>query len=66
MRRVGILVVSDRASAGQYEDLVGPLVRNIVTRNPGWEIASQAIIPDEHDSIRDQLITWVDDDKLDL
>lgn len=43
---VGIITVSDRAAAGEYEDLGGPALRAEVAKR-GWETAAEAIVPDE-------------------
>ena len=43
---VGIITVSDRAAAGEYEDLGGPALRADATGR-GWHVASEAIIPDD-------------------
>jgi molybdopterin adenylyltransferase len=43
---VGIVTVSDRASAGVYEDLGGPaLVRQV--KQFGWNVQAEAIVPDD-------------------
>ena len=48
---VGIITVSDRAAEGVYEDLGGPaLVKKC--RELGWEIQSEAIVPDEVERIQ--------------
>jgi molybdopterin adenylyltransferase len=48
---VGIITVSDRAAEGVYEDLGGPaLVKKC--RDLGWEIQSEAIVPDEVERIQ--------------
>ena len=38
MRRVGILTVSDRGAAGEYEDRSGPLAAERVIAATGWAI----------------------------
>lgn len=43
---VGIITVSDRASAGDYEDLGGPALK-AEAEKLGWQVESEAIIPDE-------------------
>ena len=43
---VGIITVSDRAAAGEYEDLGGPALRADATGR-GWLVAAEAIIPDD-------------------
>jgi molybdopterin adenylyltransferase len=48
---VGIITISDRAAEGVYEDLGGPaLVKKC--RELGWEIQSEAIVPDEVERIQ--------------
>jgi gephyrin len=64
--RVGILTLSDRAAAGVYEDRSGQVIRELVLERLGAEIVEQAIIPDEFERIRDTLITWADQRRLDL
>lgn len=44
--RVGIITISDRASAGDYADFGGPALKAEGEKN-GWEVAAEAIIPDE-------------------
>ncbi len=43
---VGIITVSDRAAAGEYEDLGGPALRAEAERR-GWTVVAEAIVPDE-------------------
>ncbi len=43
---VGIITVSDRASAGEYEDLGGPALREAATKN-NWSIQGEAVVPDD-------------------
>lgn len=62
--RVGILVVSDRAFRGVYEDRGGPAVRAYLERvlaSP-WEAVSR-IVPDEEPTIRTALTALVEDDE---
>lgn len=66
MIRVGILTLSDRGAAGEYEDRSGPVIRELVVERLGAEMVEYAVIPDEFDRIRDTLITWTDDRQLDL
>ena len=42
----GIITVSDRAAAGEYEDLGGPALRAAVLQR-GWSVAAEAIVPDD-------------------
>jgi len=64
--RVGILTVSDRGAAGEYQDRSGPILRELVTRRLGAEVTEYTVVPDELDRIRDTLIAWADERQLDL
>lgn len=66
MTRVGILTLSDRGAAGEYEDRSGPVIHELVVGRLGAEVAEYAIIPDEFERIRDTLMTWADESQLDL
>ena len=65
--RVGILVVSDRASRGEYEDRGGPAIRDEmgkILRNP-WE-ERLVVIPDEQPEIEAALRRLCDDEGCSL
>jgi len=64
--RVGILIASDRASGGEYRDLSGPVIREVVTERLGAEVAQEAVIPDDRLVIAGALRAWSDDLGLDL
>jgi molybdenum cofactor synthesis domain-containing protein len=66
MTRVGILTLSDRAAAGEYEDRGGPVIRELVLERLEADVVEYAVIPDEFELIRDMLITWADQRQLDL
>jgi molybdopterin adenylyltransferase len=51
---VGILTISDRAAAGEYEDLGGPALRAEVSRL-GWTVAVEAVVPDDIGRIREAI-----------
>lgn len=51
---VGIITVSDRASAGAYEDLGGPALKEAATKND-WNVLSEAIVPDEMERIQETI-----------
>jgi len=51
---VGIITVSDRASAGDYKDLGGPALKEVSEKN-GWQILCEAIIPDEKARIQETI-----------
>ena len=54
--RIGIVTVSDRASAGVYEDKGGPAIRECLTEilSSPWEAAAR-VIPDERSLIESTL-----------
>jgi len=64
--RVGILTISDRGSAGGYEDKSGPVVQQLIETELGGLVELTAIIPDDLEMIRDTLLAWVDERHLDL
>jgi molybdopterin adenylyltransferase len=43
---VGIVTISDRASAGEYTDLGGPALKK-VAQDAGWNVLGEAVIPDD-------------------
>lgn len=66
MMRVGILTISDRASAGQYEDRSGAVLRDAVMTELKAEVARYCIVGDDWEAIHHTLIIWTDEDRLDL
>src|SRR6266581_2243025 len=50
----GIITISDRASAGDYKDLGGPALKE-AARNAGWQVLSEAIIPDNTARIQETI-----------
>ena len=51
---VGIVTISDRASAGDYKDLGGPALKD-VAQNSGWQVLCEAVIPDETNRIQETI-----------
>jgi molybdopterin adenylyltransferase len=49
---VGIITISDRASAGDYEDLGGPAVKQ-AAQKAGWQVLAEAIVPDDATRIQE-------------
>src|ERR1700757_3824134 len=52
--QVGILTISDRASAGDYKDLGGPALKEM-TQKAGWHVLAEAIVPDNATRIQDTI-----------
>ena len=59
--KIGILTISDRASAGVYEDISGPAIADWLKNalSVPFELDSR-VIPDGFDSVRDALIDMAD------
>src|SRR4051812_39254398 len=49
---VGIITISDRATTGEYDDLGGPAVKEAAMKY-GWQVLSEAIVPDEETRIQE-------------
>ena len=59
--KIGVLTVSDRASAGVYEDISGPAIRDWLFRALSVPFdLDMRVIPDGFDSVRDTLIDMAD------
>src|SRR5438045_4322385 len=52
--QVGIITISDRASAGDYKDLGGPALKE-TAQNAGWQVLAEAIVPDDTTRIQETL-----------
>jgi molybdopterin adenylyltransferase len=55
---VGIITISDRASAGDYDDLGGPALKQVAQKN-GWRVLAEAIVPDETTRIQEAIRSFV-------
>jgi len=51
---VGIVTISDRASAGEYRDFGGPALKE-AAQKAGWEILSEAVVPDDAARIQEAI-----------
>ncbi len=64
--KIGRITISDRASAGVYQDLSGPEIEKVLNEFfPGAKYQS-AIVPDEVKVISETLIAFVDEVQCDL
>ena len=65
--RIGIVTLSDRASAGVYEDLSGQAIRQVLTEwlSTPWE-AVYRLIPDDRATIEKALVSLCDVEKCGL
>lgn len=60
--RVAILTVSDRASAGEYQDLTGPALAELIESRIDAKVITTAVVADSRDSIAATVSGWCDDD----
>ena len=51
---VGIITISDRAAAGDYDDLGGPALKKAALEN-GWQVLAEAVVPDETGRIQETI-----------
>ncbi len=65
MITVGILTVSDSASAGHREDISGLELR-LYCETQGWRVTKMATVPDEEPAISGRLAEWADSDAASL
>jgi len=56
---VGIITISDRAAAGEYDDLGGPALK-VASQDYGWQVLSEAVVPDEISRIRETIRSFSD------
>jgi len=52
--QVGIITISDRASAGEYADLGGPALKK-AAQDAGWQVLAEAIVPDDKARIQETI-----------
>jgi molybdopterin adenylyltransferase len=63
--RFGVLTVSDRSARGERTDASGPALVEAI-RAQGWEVAAQAIVPDELVRLKNALVEWADGGGMDV
>ena len=63
--RCAVLTISDRSYLGQREDASGPVLVE-KAQEAGWELVTTQTVPDDFDAIRNCLIQWCDQEKIDL
>ncbi|MBW2149083.1 MAG: MogA/MoaB family molybdenum cofactor biosynthesis protein [Deltaproteobacteria bacterium] len=60
-----ILIVSDRGSRGEREDLTGSELQRVVS-SMGWQVSARDVVPDEIKAIAERLIHYADGLEVDL
>ncbi len=63
--RFGILTLSDRSARNERADASGPAVADLILAQ-NWEVAKQAVLPDDESAIRAVLIEWADSGDIDV
>lgn len=64
MLAVTVITISDRAFRGEYQDLSGPKIKNII-ESSGYEVSvSLKIAPDEKEAIRKALCESIEQDYI--
>ncbi len=61
----GVLTMSDKGSRGEREDTSGPFLLRLLTEQ-GFQRKAYTIVPDRVERIKETLIAWVDEEKVDL
>lgn len=64
MLAVAVITISDRAYRGEYRDLSGPKIKQIIDASGIEAVVSLQLVPDEKDTIREALITNLDKDYI--
>ena len=59
MFTAAIIIISDRASLGKYEDKTGPVISQMMTE-AGYQLIECLVIPDERDQIEKTMIRLAD------
>lgn len=65
MYKAAVLTISDKCSKGQREDKSGRIVQELIRRLPA-EVIKYEIIPDDPAQIKEKLIDYCDNLKVDL
>ena len=65
MYKVAVLTISDKCSKGQRKDESGNIIQNILKGHP-YEVIKYEIVPDEPAAIKERLIDYCDNLKVDL
>ncbi len=63
--KAGVLTISDKGSQGLREDESGRIV-SVMLADHGFEVVKKKVIPDDHRTVVETLIRWVDKAGLSL
>lgn len=65
MITLGILTSSDSSAKGERSDVSGALIKELLSP-PQYELVRYVVVPDDVTAIQDHLVSWSDDDKVQL
>lgn len=65
MITIGIIILSDKAAAGEREDKSGPLLEDFC-RAAGWKVEKKSVLFDDPQALRQELLSLTDRRRLDL
>ena len=63
--KAGIVTASDKGSKGEREDMSGPAIKEMIEQ-AGYETVSMKVLPDDEDSIYDELVRLADECDVDV
>jgi molybdenum cofactor synthesis domain-containing protein len=63
--RFGIIILSDRSSRGERDDLSGPALASFL-ETQGCAVLKSLILPDDESALRQTLSEWADGGKMDV
>lgn len=63
--KAAIIVASDRAAQGEYEDATGPALQTMLER-AGYDVAAVVVVPDELELLSRTMREWCDTHKVPL
>ena len=63
--RAGVITASDKGAAGEREDISGETLKEILREN-GYLIAGYCVLPDDQDTLAEEMIRLADGDVCDV
>jgi molybdenum cofactor synthesis domain-containing protein len=64
--RTVVVTVSDRASAGVYDDRTGPALEQVLVERVDATVVGREVVPDDVERIREVIVRWCDGGGCDL
>jgi molybdenum cofactor synthesis domain-containing protein len=64
--RAVVVTVSDRATAGVYDDRTGPALEGVLVERLGATVVGRELVPDDLEQIRGAIVRWCDGGGCDL